>query len=105
MANPMKENKLTDDKEKLKTVPGDSGGPQPVKKGEHPGMTRREQLESPETLGDESHAGGGGRAGGKLAQDVGTRDEMKRAMERPAGTTRVRKGDEREVARRASRHN
>lgn len=105
MANPMKEKKLTDDKEKLKTVPDDAGEPQPVKKGEHPGMTRREALESPETLGDESHAGGGSRSGGRLAQDVGSRDEMKRAEERPAGTTRVRKADERETARRASRRN
>ena len=43
-------------------------------------------------------AGGGvsgqGRAGGRLARDVGTRDELKRATERPAGHTRVRKSDE-----------
>ncbi|WP_284164756.1 hypothetical protein [Frigidibacter sp. SD6-1] len=37
---------------------------------------------------------GQGRAGGRLARDVGTRDELKRATERPAGKTRVRKADE-----------
>jgi len=37
---------------------------------------------------------GGGRAGGNLQRDVGTRDEMKRAFERPGGKTRVRKKDE-----------
>ncbi|MFO7854574.1 MAG: hypothetical protein R6V44_05050 [Paracoccaceae bacterium] len=38
----------------------------------------------------------GGRAGGRLARQIGTRDELKRAFERPAGVTRVRKSDERE---------
>ena len=36
----------------------------------------------------------GGRTGGRLARDIGTRDEKKRAMERPAGATRVTKSDE-----------
>lgn len=36
----------------------------------------------------------GGRSGGRLARQIGTRDELKRAYERPAGATRVRKGDE-----------
>jgi hypothetical protein len=31
-----------------------------------------------------------------LARDVGTRDELKRSNERPAGKTRVRKGDEKD---------
>lgn len=39
---------------------------------------------------------GQGRKGGRLARDIGSRDELKRATERPAGTTRVRKSDEEE---------
>ncbi|WP_121630792.1 hypothetical protein [Tropicibacter alexandrii] len=35
-----------------------------------------------------------GRAGGELSRKVGTRDEKKRAFERPAGATRVTKSDE-----------
>ncbi|MBM9594327.1 hypothetical protein [Roseitranquillus sediminis] len=31
--------------------------------------------------------------GGDLSRDIGTRDELKRAEDRPAGVTRVRKGD------------
>ena len=38
----------------------------------------------------------GGRDGGQLQRDVASRDEMKRAFERPGGATRVRKGDETE---------
>jgi hypothetical protein len=45
-----------------------------------------------------SHAG---RDGGRLAREIGTRDEEKRAEERPAGVTRVRKADEPAGARRA----
>jgi len=37
-----------------------------------------------------------GRGGGLLARLLGTRDEQKRATERPAGATRVRKSDKRE---------
>lgn len=37
-----------------------------------------------------------GRSGGNLARKIGTRDEEKRATERPAGTTRVEGKDERE---------
>lgn len=40
-----------------------------------------------------------GRAGGRLARDVGSRDELKRSTERPAGATRVRKSDEEEEDR------
>ena len=36
----------------------------------------------------------GGREGGRLARDIGTQDELKRAAERPAGATRVNKSDE-----------
>lgn len=35
-----------------------------------------------------------GREGGRLARQTGTRDELNRAAERPAGATRVRKSDE-----------
>jgi len=37
-----------------------------------------------------------GRDGGRLARDIGTQDELKRAGERPAGATRVKKADEKE---------
>ena len=38
----------------------------------------------------------GGREGGRLARDIGTEDELKRATERPAGATRVNKSDEKD---------
>jgi hypothetical protein len=58
------------------------------KKGE-----RQKELEDKEYLGE---TGGGevGRAGGDLQRDIGTEDTLKRAFERPAGTTRVEKSDE-----------
>jgi len=34
-----------------------------------------------------------GRSGGRLPRDIGTRDELKRSNERPAGRTRVTKSD------------
>lgn len=36
----------------------------------------------------------GGRTGGTLQRKVASRDEKKRATERPSGVTRVRKSDE-----------
>jgi len=45
-------------------------------------------------LGAEGTVPGQGRSGGRLARDIGTRDELKRSEERPAGKTRVRKADE-----------
>jgi len=45
-------------------------------------------------LGAEGTVSGQGRSGGRLARDIGTRDELKRSEERPAGKTRVRKADE-----------
>ena len=36
----------------------------------------------------------GGRDGGNLARTIGSEDEEKRAEDRPAGKTRVRKADE-----------
>ncbi|MDG4647812.1 hypothetical protein P6F26_05105 [Roseibacterium sp. SDUM158017] len=35
-----------------------------------------------------------GRTGGRLPRKIGTEDEEKRAVERPAGVTRVHKSDE-----------
>ena len=40
----------------------------------------------------------GGRSGGSLSRAIGSEDEQKRAGERPAGTTRVRKADEEKPA-------
>ena len=37
-----------------------------------------------------------GRKGGRLARDIGTEDEKKRATERPAGQPRVTKSHEKE---------
>ncbi len=45
-------------------------------------------------IANQSEVGHQGRAGGRLARDVGTEDEMKRSFERPAGATRVTKSDE-----------
>ncbi|SDW45457.1 hypothetical protein [Paracoccus sanguinis] len=39
----------------------------------------------------------GGRAGGTMAQAIGSEDEHKRADEPDAGTTRVRKADEHRI--------
>ncbi|MEM8753957.1 MAG: hypothetical protein AAGF90_13345 [Pseudomonadota bacterium] len=47
-------------------------------------------------LGAEGPVGGAGRSGGRLAREIGTEDELKRAHERPAGATRVTKSDEAE---------
>jgi hypothetical protein len=45
------------------------------------------------SLGEPGAVGGQGRAGGRLAREIGTEDELKRAFERPAGKTRVTKTD------------
>lgn len=50
--------------------------------------------DSKKTLGDQSTISQQGRSGGDLARKVATRDEEKRATERPAGATRVAKQDE-----------
>lgn len=47
--------------------------------------------ETEEILGDDSEVSQQGREGGRLARTVGTKDEEKRATERPAGKTRVTK--------------
>ena len=57
---------------------------------------RERQLKDRPHLGEGAPAPTGGRAGGTLPRDIATRDEAKRAFERPAGVTRVRKGDEKD---------
>ena len=47
-----------------------------------------------EILGTEGEVEKSGRAGGNVARTIGTEDEQKRAGDRPAGTTRVKKADE-----------
>lgn len=42
-------------------------------------------------LGAKGPVSAGGRAGGDLARDIASEDELKRAKERPAGITRVTK--------------
>ncbi|WP_375201620.1 hypothetical protein [Hyphococcus sp.] len=58
--------------------------------------TRQEALEEKEYLGEPGTPAHGGTAGGDLQEKKGKLDEMKRAKERPAGVTRVRKSDEKE---------
>ena len=52
--------------------------------------------ETEDILGAEGEIAQAGRDGGRLARDIGTQDELKRATERPAGATRVTKADEKE---------
>ncbi|MCB4455516.1 hypothetical protein [Leisingera sp. McT4-56] len=52
--------------------------------------------ETKDILGEEGSAAHGGRTGGRLAREIGSEDEEKRAKERPAGATRVRKSNEQE---------
>jgi len=42
-------------------------------------------------LGEPGSVSQQGRAGGRLSRNIGSRDELKRATERPAGATRVTK--------------
>ncbi|QIK40493.1 hypothetical protein [Pontivivens nitratireducens] len=63
----------------------------PESKGER---ERRRELET--EMGAEGTISQGGREGGRLARKIGTKDELKRAQERPAGVTRVTKSDEQE---------
>lgn len=60
----------------------------------NPNPDRKPVRETDEVLGEKGTVSGQGRAGGRLARDIATRDELKRAGERPAGKTRVRKSDE-----------
>lgn len=59
------------------------------------GKTREDDNRDTSSLpGAKGSVAGQGREGGRLARQVGTRDELKRATERPVGKTRVRKSDE-----------
>lgn len=58
---------------------------------------REQQLEDRPHLDEGEPTPLGGRSGGALPRDIGTRDEAKRAFERPAGKTRVRKSDETKI--------
>lgn len=51
---------------------------------------------SDHALGAKGTISQAGRSGGRLPRDIGTQDELKRANERPAGLTRVRKSDEKD---------
>ncbi|QPH54989.1 hypothetical protein [Pontivivens ytuae] len=63
------------------------------------GMGEREKRRKAEShLAEEGAIGGAGRQGGRLAREIGTKDELKRAFERPAGKTRVTKATEQEDA-------
>jgi hypothetical protein len=61
------------------------------RKRSHDGVKETEQM-----FGEADRIGQKGRAGGRLAREIGTEDEKKRAYERPAGATRVTKSDEEE---------
>lgn len=65
-----------------------------AKRQDKPKGERQKQLEQDPVFGEATGDMTAGRAGGNLARDVGTRDTLKRAFERPAGKTRVRKQDE-----------
>jgi hypothetical protein len=56
---------------------------------------RQERAKTRDYLGPEGAVSGQGRAGGDLARDVATRDELKRSQDRPGSATRVQGGDKR----------
>jgi hypothetical protein len=47
-------------------------------------------------IADREGVGQQGREGGRLARQINTEHELKRALEKPAGTTRVTKSDEKD---------
>ncbi len=51
--------------------------------------------ETNDVLGEKGKVAQQGRSGGTLKREAATRDELKRAIERPAGTTRIRRKEER----------
>ncbi len=53
------------------------------------GEKRKPENDDMEAFGAAGSISGQGRSGGNLARDLSTRDELKRAFERPAGVTRV----------------
>lgn len=52
--------------------------------------------ETEEVLGARGMVSQQGRSGGNLQRDIASEDELKRAVERPAGKTRVTKSKEEE---------
>ncbi|OXT02887.1 hypothetical protein B7H23_02830 [Notoacmeibacter marinus] len=59
---------------------------------------RQTRLETPESFGHGETPDQQGTAGGQPARKIAKEDEEKRAFERPAGATRVTKGDEADTA-------
>jgi hypothetical protein len=57
----------------------------------------RDGTREAQAVAEEAEVGQQGRAGGRLAREVGTEDELKRGSERPAGATRETKADEKDV--------
>lgn len=61
----------------------------------------RDRVQKPDNsdnaLGAKGTISQAGRSGGRSPRDIGTQDELKRANERPAGKTRVKKADEKDV--------
>lgn len=52
--------------------------------------------DSEKILGEGGTVSHQGREGGRLSREIGSKDEKKRAFERPAGATRVTKDNEEE---------
>lgn len=52
--------------------------------------------ETEQILGAEGEVDQAGRSGGRLPRQVGSKDELKRAYERPAGVTRVTRSMEKD---------
>ena len=52
--------------------------------------------ETEEVFGDTADIDQAGRTGGRLSRNIGSKDELKRSTERPAGATRVTKDLEQE---------
>lgn len=67
---------------------GEAMSKKPGKRGE-----RQKRLEDRPVLGEAGAPSKAGRTGGGLQRKIASRDEEKRAYERPAGLTRVRKRD------------
>lgn len=55
------------------------------------------ERDTDKVLGAQGGVSQAGRSGGRLARDIGSEDEQKRAQERPAGATRVTKSKEKET--------
>lgn len=57
---------------------------------------RQQRLEQDPAFGEAAGISGGGAKGGNTARDVASRDQQKRAFERPARPSRVREQDQSE---------